>query len=162
MEKSKRLSIDSHRLENLRVNLNPAWEDATATVQPRVEIDFNTYVHASEHDRFAVSLYIKSVEPVSAEQPLTFAIRLLGYFRLEEPIVEGKLPPERAVNGLTILYGIARGYLGTAAAWFNQQLVLPTVYFSDLVADRIESEKHREVTESPAPVQIEAGSEAPV
>jgi preprotein translocase subunit SecB len=158
VEKSKRLRIENYYTEDLQVAANAAFrDDDNAQLQPRVTTDFHTFLHADEHDRFAVSLTIKSEEPVTEEHPVRFAIRIVGFFRVEEPIVDGKLPPGRVINALTILYGVARGQIDTAAGWFHHQILLPTVYFSDVVAARIASAKREEIEEH-VPPQLEAGA----
>lgn len=155
MEKSKRLSLDSYYLDDLKVAPNAAFHNDGNVSQPPVSLDFQSFLHSTNGNLFAMSLTIKSEEPITQDQPLRFSITIVGFFTVEEPIVEGKLPPERAVNALTILYGIARGYLGTTGGWFDRTMVLPTVYFSDVIQDRLSAAKRDEVNASEAP-QLEA------
>jgi len=158
MEKSKRLSLDSYHLDDLMVAPNAVFRKGGEVPQPVVSVDFRSFVHATNGHVFAMSLTIKSEEPIAEEQPLRFSITIVGFFTVEEPIVDGKLPPERAVNALTILYGIARGYLGTTAGWFDRTIVLPTVYFSDVIQERLSGTKHNEIAGADPP-QIETGTE---
>lgn|GEM_PF-6313538 len=143
------LEFDDCTVEELHITPNAAHRQAGELPQPRVEVDFQVFVHRAEQNRFAVSLSIKSEEPVTEEHPLRFSIRVVGFFRVTEPMVDGKVHPDRAVNGLTLLYGMARGHIGTAAAWFGHPIMLPTVYFTDRVNAKIEETRKRELAEEP-------------
>jgi preprotein translocase subunit SecB len=147
MEKSKQLTVETYQVEELHVTRNAAYREADRGQFPRrpdVSLDFHAFTNKTELDQFALSLYVKSDEPATEEQPLQFSIQMTGFFRLAEALPDGKLPAERIVNGLTILYGIVRARLGDAASWFNAPIVAPTVYFTDLVAAKIEAAKKRE------------------
>lgn len=149
MEKSKQLTVDDYNLEELQVTENAAYVGSNALLpQPAVDVDFSTFTHATDMSKFAVSLSVKSQEPISEDHPLRFSVRIVGFFTLAEPLTDGKLPLERAVNALTILYGMVRAYIGTTAAWFNTPLVMPTVYFTDLVNAKIASARQREIADS--------------
>jgi hypothetical protein len=59
--------------------------------------------------------------------------RLVGFFLCAGEL-GSELPRDFAINGLTILYGLARGVIATATGWIDRSFLIPTVYFSRLLA----------------------------
>ena len=156
MEKSKQLSVDGYTFEELHVTRNPVFVRDNMTLEPVVAVEFNTFTHETDNMRFAVSLCVKSQEPLTQDHPLRFSVRIIGFFRLEEPIVDRKLHGDRVVNGLTILYGIVRAHLSTATGWFDKTLLAPTIYFTDLVNAKIEAARSREIENEQQPIEARA------
>jgi hypothetical protein len=141
MEKSRLLEVDSYSLEDLHITESSAADDQDEKFLP--DVDFRAFTHATAADRFAVSLSVSGQHGA-----LTFSVRIVGQFTVAEPFVDGKLPSERAINALTILYGVARGYIGTATGWFDDSIIIPTVYFADLVAAKIAAAKEHVIEDS--------------
>ena len=135
MEQQKQLEITEYQLEELRIERNPEFVDGLDSGQIGVSVEFDVFTNQDEANRFAVGLIIKTCDPnvPGASCPLKVVMRLVGFFVVSEALSDGKVPSPIAVNGLTILYGIARGLFGTAASWFARPTVLPTVYFSERV-----------------------------
>src|SRR5258708_679998 len=117
MEKSKLLEIDHYNIEDLHIAQNAAFRPDKHVAKPEVDVDFSLFIHKTELDTFAVSLVVKSREPIEEEHPYRFSMRIVGFFRASEPFANASIPPARAVNGLTMLYSLARGLLSTAASW---------------------------------------------
>jgi preprotein translocase subunit SecB len=147
MEKRLQLEIEHYSLEELRIEINPDF-NGEGRERPSVTVDFDVFSHSTQADQFAVSLAVKSQEPVGPEHPLQFSTRIVGFFRISEAaLIDGKLPPERAVNALTILYGIVRSQICTAGGWFEAPIILPTVYFTDLVNEKVVAARKRHAEE---------------
>ena len=144
MGNSTLLELNECQLEELTIEHNPDHrkEDGPALPLPQPTVDFNTYVHRTDQNRFAVLLTIGSEAP---EYPVRFSVRIVGFFTVAEPFSDGRVTAERAVNGLTILYGMVRSYLLTSAAWFSKPTLLPTVYFTDLVNARAAAAKKQSI-----------------
>src|SRR5262249_55228258 len=83
-----------------------------------------------------VVLILKSGEP-HTEGGFDYSLQIIGFFSLPEPMRGQSVPSERVVNALTILYGIARGHLHTVSTWFGRRDLIPTVYFTDLVNEKV-------------------------
>jgi len=143
MEKSRLLDVDSYRVEELHFVPSTPEEDQDGGLLFLPEVDFSAFTHSAVQDKFAVSLSVSG-----KREGLKFSLRIIGYFTVAEPFLDGKLPSERVVNALTILYGVVRGYLGMCAAMFGASVTLSTVYFTDLVKAKIESAKDLVVEES--------------
>ena len=135
MEQPKQLEITEYQLEEVRIERNPEYSSASLELgRVGVSVDWNVFTNKDEVNRFAVGLIIKTCDPTApgASCPLKIVVRMVGFFTVSEPLSDGKVPFQITVNGLTILYGIARGLVGTAAAWFGgNTVVLPTQYFSE-------------------------------
>ncbi len=150
MEKRKLLEITSFRLEELHVESNPAASDDTDVQALDPHVEFNAFLHETDPKLFAVSLTVSShPEDVGL---LQFMARITGYFSVTEPFQKRKLNSERVVNGLTILYGLLRGHLSTVSSWFDESLIIPTVYFTDLVNAKIAAARTEELPEETAPL----------
>jgi len=132
MEQKKQLEILTYQLEELRIERNGAFDRDAGPVE--VSVDFDLFANENVPNQFAVGLIVQTCAPGESDTscPLKFLLRMVGVFATAEPLPDGQIPFQHAVNGLMILYGIARGAWGTASAWFGGSVVvLPTVYFTD-------------------------------
>ena len=139
MEQQK-LEITAFELEELKIDRNASYEVSDSFGPVNVSVDFEVFTNRDDATQFAVGLIVKtccSDEP-DVRCPLKILARIAGYFVVSEPLAEGKVPVPIAVNGLTILYGIARGHLATATGWFGVPVVFPTVYFSERVRAKLQ------------------------
>src|ERR1019366_139773 len=143
MEKSRLLEVEGYSLEELHVAESSEGDQADGERSTLPDVDFRAFTHSTDPDKFAVSLRVGG-----KRGRLKFSLRIVGYFRVAEPFLNGKVPAERVVNALSILYGVVRGYIGTCAAWFDGSIVIPTVYFTDLVNAKIETARQRAIEES--------------
>jgi len=150
MEKRKLLEITSFRLEELHVESNPAARDDADIQALDPHVEFNAFLHQTDARLFAVSLTVSS-QPKDVGS-LRFMARITGYFLVAEPFHNGKLNSERVVNGLTILYGLLRGHISTVSSWFDESLMIPTVYFTDLVNTKIAAVRAEELLEEAKPL----------
>lgn len=145
MDKLQQLEIEDFAMNSLRIEPNlQAADDAPSSVLPKVE--FNAYLHQTDATRFMVTLGIQSPELCE----FNFSAQVSGYFKVSEPFLEGHLSTQRVVNGLTILYGIARAHVATATSWFGAPVQLATVYFTDLVREK--AEKTKAISDAKKPV----------
>lgn len=144
MDSERLLEFLGCELEELRIESNPA-DTKEGGALPAPMIDFNAFVHASDRTMFAVTLSLKSSESASSSYPIVFSVRVVGFFKVVEPFPEGAIHGERVVNALTILYGIVRGHLVTSAAWFGKTFLLPTVYFTDLVNEKVAAANKQQI-----------------
>jgi preprotein translocase subunit SecB len=142
---SSRLELEHFQLDELHVeprNTTAGGADGQRGV--KVAVDFQFFTNAIDAHRFAVQLLVKAENSVTDKQgfgPYNIRVAVVGFFKLNDPLRTKALPQVLAVNGLTILYGIVRGLVSTASGWTNQNVLLPTVYFSPLVAERVEPTK---------------------
>jgi hypothetical protein len=143
MEKSRLLEVDEYSLEELHVSESGEGRRSDGERLPLPDVDFRVFTHSTAPEKFAVSLSVGG-----RNGRLKFSLRIIGYFTVAEPFENSKVPAERVVNALSILYGVVRGYVGTCAAWFDDSIVIPTVYFTDLVNAKIEAERQHAVEES--------------
>jgi preprotein translocase subunit SecB len=141
------LEVTGYRLLELHVQPRPSapTEDRSPSSQlPGPGVQFEFFTRPDQKQEFAVSLRVEWwSRPRASDESIgdfRHRVHLVGFFRLAAPLETEGLPDVLAVNGLTILYGIIRGIVATTAGWTStQQPVLPTVYFSPLVAARREA-----------------------
>ncbi len=104
------------------------------------EVSFDVQANESDPRDFQIVLNVEfAPKGYTTEQNPPYSIRLqiAGYFKFLEGIATDQMERMIQVNGSSILYGIARGFVGQATgAAKNGQFVLPAVNFLELVNAR--------------------------
>ncbi len=107
------------------------------------DIDFDIHQHSEDPKAFRITMRIKFAERgYTAEEnpPYTITLTITGYFVFAEETPNSVMERMIDINGASILYGIARGFVGQATgASRHDQFVLPAVNFIELVKARAAS-----------------------
>ena len=124
-----------------------------------MDIDYNIGRQQENPKDYRIVMQIDLAKDgyTSAENsPYSIATIIVGHFVFAEDAPEDEMQRMIHLNGLSILFGIARGFVGQATgASLHGQFVLPTVDFVQLVNER--AERNKATTNQP---QIEAPAEA--
>lgn len=108
-----------------------------------IDFDYQQDENDPRHFRIAMSIRFAEHGYVAEENPqYSVTLKLKGYFSFVEGTPDEVMHRMIDVNGSSILYGLARGYVGQAtSAAANGQFLLPAVNFLALVNAREEQRK---------------------
>lgn len=146
------LNIDGFRFEELHIAPMGQGGDGPPAGGPPALVEYDLYSHPKDRHRFAVGLRIVAWvdAPETADAPsLRHEIRVsaVGFLTSTEELPDD-LPLILAANGLALIYGIIRGVLVTAGAWFEAPALLPTVNFTRMLRDRTRAETRSEAPQA--------------
>lgn len=110
-----------------------------------ISVDFDVQQSEADQSRYRIIMRINLAEGgYSPEENPPYALRIVifGYFAFDEGTSEEVMLRMINFNGLSILYGIARGLMGQATgSSVHGQFLLPAVNFVGLLEKKAESEK---------------------
>jgi len=122
-----------------------------------LDVDFDVQQNTAEPLTYRLAMRIRVADGgYTAEENSPYGIRLdiVGYFLFAPDTTEEVMTRMINLNGASILYGVARGFVGQATgAGKNGQFVLPAVNFIDLLKRRAEAEG----AEQPVPAALTSG-----
>jgi len=121
--------------------------DAYDTDRPSAgvfDVDFDVQENAEDENTYRISMAIKVAEGgYTAEEnaPYSVSMDIVGYFLFALDTAEQTKARMIHLNGASILYVIARGFVGQATgAAKNGQYVLPSVNFLEMLRQRVAAE----------------------
>lgn len=132
------LKLEHCQLDRLEIEV-ASPEETETFVDDGIDVDYDLFVRDEDLSRFAIALTLDMQAPAGQPElfgPYVIRATVIGLFALLEPLTQSEVPEKFAVNGLTILYGMLRGIVGTATAWTGKPALLPTFYFTPLVKSK--------------------------
>ena len=123
-----------------------------------LSVDFHIAERVGDPLSFRMTMDIRVAEAgytAETNAPYSIALTIIGYFLFTEGTTEETKARMMNLNGASILYGIARGFVGQATgASRHGQFVLPAVNFIELLRQRQESKTpERRAVAAPAEAQ---------
>jgi preprotein translocase subunit SecB len=137
------LEIDEYAIDgfNLQANLD---YDGEKDYVPALDVDFGIGRASTGEPRFEIRLLIglNQEDEQFAQAPYRIKLAIVGYFHFPDGTEEDTINKMIAPNGLSILYGIARGTVShmTGCSRFGK-VVLPSVNFIELIKAKEGEEK---------------------
>ena len=137
------LEIDEYSIDGFNFQVNPSFNGEKES-HNELDVDFNIGRATTGEARFEVRLFISlnQKDEQFAQAPYRMNLNVAGYFHFPDETEEDTIKKMIAPNGLSILYGIARGTVShmTGCSRFGK-VVLPSVNFIELIKARAGEEK---------------------
>jgi len=129
------LNINDYIVEELTVKGNDAYRKTAKEVQVQVDIAFNAKRKGKE-PLFMITLIIElnKSKQAFANNAYYVYLKINGFFGFPKETDEETMQKMISLNGLVMLYGIARGVVAQVTAnGAHGKFVLPAVNFVELV-----------------------------
>jgi len=139
------LQLLEYTFEGISVSLTPGYDntkrDPSAVVAPsnmtlESECGIADIQDKDAFSDYALKLVLKVAPSVQASAPYSLAVAVRGIFRMHRMKDEKDLPDRKnraLVNGISILYGVAREMVTTVTSRSAYgQMLLPTLNFTEL------------------------------
>ena len=139
------LQLLEYTFESFSVNLTPDYDnsrrDPSAVVAPsnmtlESECGIADIQEKDAFSDYALKLVLKVAPSEQASAPYSLAVAVRGIFRMHRMNDEKDLPDRKSralVNGISILYGVAREMVTSVTSRFAYgQMLLPTLNFTQL------------------------------
>lgn len=129
------LDILAYEFEDVALRPLEGW-DVDKAIGCQISTEFNFAVQG-EHEfgaRLRIRLHVDEPSETPANLPYELHTTIRGWFRTPIPLPGGVVPAPFALNAITILYGVIRGYVGNATGMFvNGPMIAPAFVFDDMV-----------------------------
>lgn len=130
-----------------------------------IGVNFTIDQHEEDPLEFRIEMRLQVAETgysADINAPYSISLTIVGYFTFAEGTENDVMQRMIHLNGLSILYGIARGFVGQATgAGRYAQYVLPTVNFISLLQERLAKLQAQieayATTQPPAEIQASSG-----
>ena len=125
------LRLETYYFTKVAVSADPCYEPQEG-VAPAITIDTDVGLgqHSSDPNRWMVTLGVHAKSPDEKPIPYNVDLEVVGFFRVEPEVEQGKAPALVQANGAAILYSAAREFLLTITGrgpW--PSIALPTTNF---------------------------------
>ena len=125
------LRLETYYFTKVAVSADPCYEPQEG-VAPAITIDTDVGLgqHSSDPNRWMVTLGVHAKSPDEKPIPYNVDLEVVGFFRVEPEVEQGKAPALVQANGAAILYSAAREFLLTITGrgpW--PPIALPTTNF---------------------------------
>ena len=129
-----RLDITEYFVRELIVRENPAYK-AKESYEGEVKISYNIKRKGPELlFRIDMTAQVGSPKKMASAYPYYSSISLTGLFKFLEETDEDTIAKMIHLNGLSILYGIARGIVSQATSTCTYgKYILPTINFIEVI-----------------------------
>ncbi|WP_461829531.1 hypothetical protein [Aquifex sp.] len=135
----KSINIESEKIE---VNLS---EESIREINPEdysVDLDFDVFKVKDKENIYLIKLFLKVNHSRKANYPFRAALNFSALFTFLETIEEEKRNQYILYNGLSILYGFARGYLFSKLDMLlPEHRIIPTVNLVDIIRKKMRAKK---------------------
>jgi preprotein translocase subunit SecB len=133
------LDIRQYEVETFAFYSHPDFDPQRGSAGA-LDVDFDVTQHADAEREFRIEMRIRLAEKgytADENAPYSITLDIVGYLSFAEGTSEDLMFRMIHANGASILYGIARGFVGqaTGAAKYGQ-FVLPAVNFIELMKRR--------------------------
>lgn len=136
------LDIERYHVDSFALTAHDDYDHSRESAGDlTVDFDIAERVDDALSYRLAMNIRVAEAGYMSeTNAPYTIAMRIVGYFLFAEGTPDETKARMLNLNGASILYGVARGFVGQATgASTHGQFVLPAVNFVQLLNDREEA-----------------------
>lgn len=134
------LDIRQYEVETFAFYAHPDFDSSRDNLGA-LDVNFNITQNAEEEREFRIDMKVRLAEKgdrPDENAPYSITLDIVGYFLFAAGTSEDLMFRMIYANGASILYGVARGFVGqaTGAAKYGQ-FVLPAVNFVELMKRRL-------------------------
>lgn len=134
------LNMTEYFIDELFVASNRDYSPAETRVGT-IDVDFDIRRNAENPLDFMLSMSIELNKSEESFQVGDYRVilKLTGFFRFNDGVDENAINGMISQNGLSILYGVARGVVSqaTATSWHGK-VILPSINFIELIKKKAE------------------------
>ena len=136
------LNINDYVVEELTVKGNSDYQKPAKVLEGQIDIDFNAK-RKDKEPLFMITMFIElnKSKQAFANNPYYVYLKINGFFGFPKGTDEETMQKMISLNGLVMLYGVARGVIAQVTAnGAHGKFVLPAVNFIELIKERKTSE----------------------
>lgn len=137
------LNFNEYFIDEFSLAVNRTFESGEARTGT-IDVDFDIKRSGDNPLDFMVTLlvYLNKSDEAFHRADYRIFLKLTGYFSFNEGVTEEAINGMIAPNGLSMLYGVARGIVSntTATSWHGK-LMLPAINFVELIQQKVMTEK---------------------
>ena len=126
------LNFENSIVEEIHIRKNPRFKKDKTIVLKHFKVSCQHYRRGQE-PKFMINMSIGNSKPMSKSEnyPYSLKMRIRGFFGFRKDTPEETMDRMIALNGVSILYGLARGIAMQNTANFQYgKFILPTMNFT--------------------------------
>ncbi len=136
------LQLKSVNIEHLKIEWNLSTVKEINPEDYIVDLDFDAFKVKDKKDTYLLKLSLKVNHSKKVNFAFKVSLSLSGIFTFLEPVDEERKTQYLLHNGLSILYGFARGYLFSKLDPFHpDHRILPTINLLDIIRRKLKNKK---------------------